>query len=89
MGYNFAGGSDGDQVFLMPPDPREWLPAGHLAWAMRRAAAGLDLVPFLGAYRSDGQGGTAYHPRMMVALVLYCYAKGGPVVAGGRDGHLR
>ena len=71
MGYNFAGGGDGDQVFLMPPDPRDWLPEGHLAWAMRRAAAGLDLAPFLAAYRADGQGKTAYHPRMMVALVMW------------------
>jgi transposase len=76
MAYNFAGGGDGDQVFLMPPDPRDWLPEGHLAWAMRRAAAGLDLAPFLAAYRADGQGNTAYHPRMMVALIMYCYAKG-------------
>jgi transposase len=76
MAYNFAGGGDGDQVFLMPPDPRDWLPEGHLAWAVRRAAAGLDLAPFLAAYRADGQGRTAYHPRMMVALIVYCYAKG-------------
>jgi transposase len=76
MGYNFAGGGDGDQVFLMPPDPRDWLPEGHLAWAMRRAAAELDVAPFLAAYRADGQGSTAYHPRMMAALIMYCYAKG-------------
>jgi transposase len=76
MGYNFAGGGDADQVFLMPPDPREWLPPQHLAWAMRRAAAELDLAPFLAGYRADGQGNTAYHPRMMVALVMYCYCKG-------------
>src|SRR5205823_6127966 len=76
MAYNFTGGGDEDQVFLMPPDPRDWLPEGHLAWAMRRAAAGLDLAPFLAAYRADGQGKTAYHPRTMVALVMYCYAKG-------------
>jgi hypothetical protein len=31
MGYNFTGGSDGDQVFLISPDPREWLPPQHLA----------------------------------------------------------
>jgi transposase len=76
MSYNFAGGGDGDQVFLMPPDPREWLPPQHLAWAMRRAARELDLAPFLAAYRADGQGNTAYHPRMMVTLVMYCYCKG-------------
>ena len=76
MGYNFAGGGDDDQVFLMPPDPRDWLPPQHLAWAMRRAARELDLALFLAACRADGQGNTAYHPRMMVALVMYCYAKG-------------
>ena len=71
MAYNFAGGGDDDQVFLMPPDPRDWLPEGHLAWAVRRSAGELVLAPFLAAYRADGQGKRAYHPRMMVALILY------------------
>jgi transposase len=43
---------------------------------MRRAARELDLAPFLAGYRADGQGNTAYHPQMMVALVMYCYCKG-------------
>lgn len=77
MGYNFAGGGgDSDQVFLLPPDPREWLPEGHLAWAMRAAAQEIDIAPFMGWYRADGQGRPAYHPRLMVALVMYCYCKG-------------
>jgi len=76
MAYNFTGWVDGDQVFLMPPDPRDWLPAGHLAWAVREQAAALDITPFLAAYRPDGQGRPAYHPRMMVALLVYCHAKG-------------
>ena len=76
MGYNFVGGVDGDQGFLMPPDPREWLPPQHLAWAVRRAVRELDLAPFTARYRADGQGRTAYHPQMMVALVVYCYCKG-------------
>ena len=42
MRYNFAGGSDGDQVFLLPPDPRDWLPEGHLAWTVRRSVRELD-----------------------------------------------
>jgi hypothetical protein len=75
-GYNFAGAGDADQVFLMPPDPRDWLPPQHLAWAVRRAVRELELAPFLAACRADGQGNTAYYPRMMVALVLYCYCKG-------------
>jgi transposase len=76
VGYNFAGGGDDDQVFLLPPDPRDWLPPGHLAWAVRRAVRELDLAPFVSAYRADGQGRAAYHPQVMVALVVYCYCKG-------------
>jgi transposase len=76
VGYNFAGGGDDDQVFLLPPDPREWLPPQHLAWAVRRAVRELDLVPFTARYRADGQGKKAYHPAMMVALIVYCYCKG-------------
>jgi hypothetical protein len=30
MGQNFIA-ADRDQVFLMPPDLRDWLPADHLA----------------------------------------------------------
>src|SRR5499427_1835623 len=76
MGYNFAGGGGGDQVYLLPPDPREWLPRGHLAWAVRGQVSQMDLAPFVARYRADGQGEKAYHPRLMVGLVLYCYCKG-------------
>ena len=75
MGYNFVRG-DCDQVFLLPPDAREWLPASHLAWALLEQAGQLDVSPFLGWYRADGQGRPAYHPQAMVALVMYCYCKG-------------
>jgi transposase len=76
MPYNFAGGGEGDQGWLLPPDPREWLPPGHLAWAVRAAVAGMDLAPFVAWYRADGQGKKAYHPALMVGLVMYCYGKG-------------
>jgi hypothetical protein len=36
MAYN-VGAGDRDQAFLLPPDVREWLPAGHLAWFVLRA----------------------------------------------------
>jgi transposase len=65
-----------DQLFLMAPDAREWLPARHLAWGVLEQAAGMDISPFLAWYRADGQGRPAYHPAMMVPLVLYCYCKG-------------
>lgn len=67
---------DRDQVMLMPPDVREWLPQGHLAWLVIEAVEGLDLAEFYGAYRADGHGRAAHDPRMMTALLLYAYAIG-------------
>ena len=74
MPQNFIG-CDRDQSFLMPPDVREWLPAGHLAWFVLDAVAEMDLAAFYGVYRRDGWGRPAYDPAMMVALLLYSYAR--------------
>jgi transposase len=75
VGYNFLPYGC-DQDFLLPPDTRDWLPAGHLSWAVIDAVNELDLGAFLAYYRSDGKGRPAYHPKMMTSLVLYCYCKG-------------
>jgi transposase len=75
MAQNFIG-CDRDQSFLMPPDVRDWLPEGHLAWFVLDAVAGMDLHEFYAAYRGDGVGRRAYDPAMVVALLLYCYARG-------------
>ncbi len=60
----------------MPPSLREWLPAGHFAWFVVDAVAELDLSAFYGVYRDDGHGRPAHDPGMMVALLLYAYARG-------------
>ncbi|MBS1864029.1 MAG: transposase [Actinobacteria bacterium] len=67
---------DRDQPLLLPPDLREWLPEDHLAWFVIESVESLDLSAFYAAYRSDGHGGAAHDPRMMVALTLYAYATG-------------
>lgn len=60
----------------MPPSLQEWLPEGHLAWCVLDAVAEMDLSAFYARFRDDGRGRPAYEPSMMVALVLYSYAKG-------------
>jgi transposase len=75
MAQNFIG-CDRDQSFLLPPDLRDWLPDGHLAWFVLDAVAGMDLREFYGAFREDGVGRRAYDPAMMVALLLYGYSRG-------------
>src|ERR1044072_1762349 len=75
MGPNFLE-CDRDQVLLLPPSLREWLPAGHLAWFVIDAVERLDLTAFYAAYRLGGGGAGAHEPSMMVALLLYSYAVG-------------
>src|SRR3954453_2257862 len=75
MGQRFVA-CDREQSFLMPPDVREWLGPGHLAWFVLGAGAEMDLDVFYAAYRVDGRARPAYDPAMMVALLLYAYARG-------------
>jgi transposase len=67
---------DREQVFLMPPDPRDWLPEGHVAWFVLASVEEMDLSVFYGSYRADGWGRAAFEPSMMVSLLLYSYAMG-------------
>src|SRR3954447_1485032 len=75
MGQRFIA-CDREQSFLMPPNVREWLPEGHLAWFVIDAVDEMDLDAFYVAYRQDGRSRPAYDPAMMVALLLYAYARG-------------
>jgi transposase len=65
-----------EQAFLMPPSLLEWVPEDHLVWTILDAVEEMDLSGFYADYRADGHGRPAYDPRMMVALLLYAYAKG-------------
>jgi transposase len=75
MGPSFIA-CEREQSFLMPPDVREWLPENHLVWFVLAAVEEMDLLPFYAAYRVDGRSRPAYEPAMMVALLLYAYARG-------------
>ena len=75
MPQNFLA-CDREQSFLMPPDPRDWLPEGHLAWFVLASVEQLDLAAFYASYRVDGWGRAAFEPGMMVSLLLYAYARG-------------
>ena len=75
MGQSFIA-CDREQSFLMPPDVRDWLPEGHFAWFVLDTVAAVDLAEFYAAYREDGRSRPAYEPSMMVALLLYAYARG-------------
>jgi transposase len=68
--------ADVDQLLLMPPSVRDWLPDDHLAFFVLDVVAELDLTAFYTAYRADGRGGSVYDPTMMLAVLLYGYCTG-------------
>lgn len=76
MGRKFRSGAAPGQAMLMPADPRDWLPGGHLAWKVIELAGEMDLSRFGAWYRRDGQGGRPYDPAMMATLLVYCYCRG-------------
>jgi transposase len=65
-----------DQAYLFPPSPHDWLPEGDLVYFLLDTVATLDLTPFFAHYERELRGQPPFHPRMMVALLLYCYATG-------------
>jgi transposase len=67
---------DRDQPFLLPPDMRQWLPAGHVAWLVIEAVALLDTAAFHARRRTGGAGAAGYDPDMMVTLLVWAYANG-------------
>jgi transposase len=75
MAYNFLRG-DRDQPFLLPPDLRDWLPEGHLAWFILDVVDQLDLAAFYLAHRDDGHGHPAYDPKLLLGVLLYGYCLG-------------
>jgi transposase len=74
MAQNFLG-CDRDQAFLLPPSVDDWLPADHFARFVIAMVERMDLAAFYADYRVDGHGRPAHDPAMMVALLVYAYAR--------------
>src|SRR5215207_1152930 len=65
-----------DQPSLLPLSPRDWLPEDDLVYFLLDTVASFDLAPFFAHYEREVRGRPPFHPRMMVCLLLYCYATG-------------
>ena len=49
-----------DQPHLLPPNPREWLPDGDLAYQIADLVDALDLAAFYAPYEGDGRRNSPY-----------------------------
>jgi transposase len=65
---------DRDTPMLLPVDLREWVPGDDLVHFVIEAVDSMRLASM--AVNHRGTGSEQYPPRMMLALLVYCYANG-------------
>jgi len=79
MSYHFLPYAQ-DQMYLMPPSIAEWVAEGSLARFVSEILEEMNredaLVSFYDQYRENGWGSAAYHPLMMVKILVYGYSVG-------------
>jgi len=65
---------DRHTAYLLPPSIDDWLPEDHLARFILEAIEKLNLGALTRAYA--GRGSAAYHPEVLLSLLVYGYATG-------------
>jgi len=66
---------DRDQLFLLPPSMRDWLPPEHPVWLVITAVGGhLDTSAFHARRKMGGAGAAGYDPDMLVTVLAWAYA---------------
>ena len=65
---------DRETPLLLPPDLRDWLPENHLAHFILEVVNTRPLTGF--RINERGTGDAQYPPRMVLAVLIYCYATG-------------
>jgi len=65
-----------DQVWLLPPSPRDWLSEGHLVYFLMDAVRDLDISAPTSHYERELRSFPPFHPQMMLTLLIFCYATG-------------
>ena len=67
-----------NQMLLLPPDMKQWLPEGDLAYFIMDMVSQLDLSAIFDSYDGTKGGQRPFDPKKMTALIVYCYCIGLP-----------
>ncbi|MCK4785870.1 MAG: transposase, partial [Desulfobacteraceae bacterium] len=62
-----------NQLLLLPPDMRQWLPEDDLSYFIMDVVNELDLSAIYQSYNSSKGGQPPFAPKMMTSLLLYAY----------------
>jgi transposase len=65
-----------DQMLLLPPSLKEWLPENHLSYFVSDVIDNLDLSAIEAVYEREERGYPPYHPHMMTKVLVYAYCVG-------------
>ncbi len=65
-----------DQLLLLPPSLRDWLPEDHLVYFVSDVVDQLNLKAIESVYEQDDRGQPPHHPRMMTKVLVYAYCVG-------------
>jgi transposase len=65
-----------DQMLLLPPSLRDWLPENHLSYFVSDVIDNLDLSEIESLYEKEERGYPPYHPQMMTKILVYGYCIG-------------
>lgn len=61
---------------MLPPDVRDWLPAGHVVWFLLDVIERMDTTALHRRARLGGAGRAPYDPDMLLGVLVYAYACG-------------
>jgi transposase len=67
-----------NQLLLLPPDMRQWLPEDDLSYFIMDVVNELDLSGIYQSYDGTKGGQPPFDPKMMTSLLLYAYCVGIP-----------
>jgi transposase len=67
-----------NQLLLLPPDMKDWLPDNDLVYFIMEMLDQLDLSAIYDSYDGTKGGQPAFYPKMMTGLLLYAYCVGLP-----------
>jgi transposase len=65
-----------DELMLLPPDVREWLPRGHVVWFLLDVIERVDTSVLRRRAKLGGAGRAPYDPDMLLGVLVYAYACG-------------
>ena len=66
---------DPNQAFLLPPNPRDWLPNDHVVFFIDDLVNRLDLSSIAAKHEAELRGQPPHHPAMMVKVLFYAYTQ--------------